>query len=56
MFYTAAERYNIDLTNSWMIGDTEVDRQAAINAGVQPIITDNLLNAVKTILGECADV
>ena len=52
MFYKAAERYNIDLSQSWMIGDTEIDRQAAINAGVKPIITDNLLDAVNSILGE----
>ena len=52
MFYKAAERYNIDLSQSWMIGDTEIDRQAAINAGVKPIVTDNLLNAVNSILGE----
>lgn len=52
MFYKAAERYNIDLAQSWMIGDTEIDRQAALNAGVKPFITDNLLDAVNTILGE----
>jgi phosphoglycolate phosphatase-like HAD superfamily hydrolase len=52
MIFTAAERYNIDLSQSWMIGDTQVDYETAINAGVKPIVTDNLLNAVKQILGE----
>ena len=51
MIYKAAERYNIDLSQSWMIGDTQVDYETAINAGVKPIITDNLLSAVKEILG-----
>ena len=52
MIYAAAERYNIDLSQSWMIGDTQIDYETAINAGVKPIITDNLLSAVKEILGE----
>ena len=51
MIYKAAKRYNIDLSQSWMIGDTQVDYETAINAGVKPIITDNLLSAVKEILG-----
>lgn len=54
LIYKAAERYNIDLSQSWMIGDSERDRQAAINAGVKPIIipndADNLLSAVRRII------
>ena len=52
MIYMAAERYNIDLSQSWMIGDTQIDYETAINAGVKPIVTNNLLTAVQTILGE----
>lgn len=52
MIYAAAKRYNIDLSQSWMIGDTQVDYDTAINAGVKPIVTTNLLEAVKQILGE----
>ena len=29
----AAKKYNIDLSASWMIGDSESDVQAGINAG-----------------------
>lgn len=46
----AAERYNIDLSQSWIIGDSERDRQAGINAGVQPIVSNNILQAVRSIL------
>lgn len=54
MIYTAAERYNIDLTQSWMIGDTEVDYLTGLNAGVGTIIIGqdvyNLLSAVRRII------
>ncbi len=33
MILQAAEKYNIDLANSWMIGDSENDVLAGINAG-----------------------
>ena len=33
LFLQAAARYNIDLSKSWMIGDTTQDVQAGINAG-----------------------
>ena len=33
MYLQAASRYNIDLTKSWMVGDTTQDVQAGINAG-----------------------
>ena len=46
----AAERYNIDLSQSWIIGDSERDRQAGINAGVQPIVSNDILQAVRSIL------
>lgn len=55
LIYRAAARYNIDLSQSWMIGDTQIDYQTAINAGVKPIVTDNLFLAVQKILGDKYD-
>ena len=34
MIQKAAEKYNIDLENSWMIGDTTMDLQTGVNAGL----------------------
>ena len=34
MFISANEKYNIDMDNSWMLGDKETDIQAANNAGI----------------------
>ncbi len=31
----AAEKYHIDLSQSWMIGDTTMDIQTGINAGMR---------------------
>ena len=36
MLLWAAERFGIDLEHSFMIGDHEMDRKAAINAGIPP--------------------
>lgn len=33
MILQASERYNIDLTNSWMVGDSDIDMQAGAAAG-----------------------
>jgi uridine kinase len=38
MIRRAAEQYNIDLTSSWMIGDTTTDIQTGINAGLKTIL------------------
>lgn len=59
----AAEKYNIDLSASWMIGDGEADIKAGMNAGCrtaligsadrlygQTFTADSLLDAVKIIL------
>ena len=35
MLKTAAEKYHIDLKESWMIGDTTIDVQTGINAGMR---------------------
>lgn len=34
MLQTCAEQYNIDLSVSWMVGDTTADIQTGINAGM----------------------
>ena len=34
MFLEAAEKFEIDMPNSWMIGDKKSDIEAAVNAGV----------------------
>ncbi|MDD3414641.1 MAG: HAD-IIIA family hydrolase [Lachnospiraceae bacterium] len=38
MFKKAAEKYNIDLSQSWYIGDTTVDIQTGINAGMRTVL------------------
>ena len=37
MIFKAAEKYNIDLSLSYMVGDSYRDIQAGINAGCQPV-------------------
>lgn len=64
MLFKAAKDFNIDLTQSWIIGDGENDIQCGINGGcktayigkkeigaVPDITADDLLLAVKKILG-----
>lgn len=56
MLLRAAEEWNVDLANSYMIGDSERDMQAGINAGVKRSIMietnkeNALLDAIKQIL------
>lgn len=38
MLIQAAEKYNIDLSKSWYIGDTTMDIQTGINAGMKTIL------------------
>lgn len=62
MLLAAAEKFNIDLTQSWMIGDGENDIFAGKNAGCKTAIIggnpnadlaeNSLLSCVKKILGE----
>ena len=40
MIYTAVDMFNIDLSNSWMVGDRDSDIEAGINAGIQTIFID----------------
>lgn len=47
----AAEDYNIDLTKSWMIGDSQSDMQAGEAAGCKTALVDgNLLEITKSLL------
>lgn len=56
MLLRAAEEWNIDLANSYMIGDSDRDMQAGANAGVKrsiliPTNKENaLLNAIQQII------
>lgn len=38
MIEAACERFDIDLENSWMIGDKKLDVEFGFNAGVKPIL------------------
>lgn len=38
MFIKAAQKYNIDLSKSWYVGDTTTDIKAGINAGMRTIL------------------
>ncbi len=49
----AAEEYDIDLANSWMIGDRPSDVMAGVNAGVKSIL---VLTGVPTVVSEQAVV
>ena len=40
MINSAADKFNIDLSSSWIIGDRDCDIEAGINAGVQTIFVD----------------
>lgn len=55
----AAKDFNIDLSASWMIGDSENDVQAGENAGCRSILIeredDALLHAVESILNKGKD-
>lgn len=58
LFFRAAKDWNIDLPNSYMIGDSSRDREAGINAGCKESIQiktnepNALLEAVKRILNK----
>ena len=55
MLLKAGDDFNIDLSQSWMIGDDVNDILAGQNAGCKTIKLDkdfNLLKAVKRIIGE----
>ena len=54
MLLKAAADFNIDLSHSYMIGDSDIDVQAGINAGCKAMKIEEgqLLNAVNKILEE----
>ena len=58
LFFLASEEYNIDLKNSWMIGDSENDIKAGEAAGCKCIkigdeeLAKNLLDAINMIMGD----
>ena len=57
MLLRAAEDYNIDLSKSFMIGDSEADAEAGLKAGcVSYQISQNdgasLIKAIDTIIGK----
>ena len=41
MIFKAKEKYNIDLENSWMIGDSEIDILTGKNAGCKTALVEN---------------
>lgn len=47
LLHDAAEKYDIDLSNSWMIGDRLTDIQTGINAGTKTLLvqTGSLMEA-----------
>lgn len=47
LLYKAAERYNIDLKESFMIGDSKRDVDAGINAGCKPILIGEGISGVS---------
>ena len=53
LIFQAAEKYNIDLSQSWMIGDSIIDTQAGESAGCHTVLLENgmtLIDAVNMIL------
>ncbi len=53
LIFQAAEKYNIDLSQSWMIGDSVTDMKAGESAGCHTVLLENdmtLIDAVNAIL------
>lgn len=49
LFLKAASELNLDLKSSWMIGDEDIDVQAATTAGCRSIKIDNETNLAKAV-------
>ena len=61
MIDAAAEKFNIDLSQSWMVGDTTMDMQTGVNAGVRTALVmtgdagqDNKYDVTPTLV--CKDL
>ena len=52
MFLMAENDFEIDKTNSWMVGDSISDVEAGRNYGVRTILTDDLSRAAEIILSD----
>jgi histidinol-phosphate phosphatase family protein len=50
LFLQAEQRFDIDKTRSWMIGDSLSDEQAGQRYGIRTIVTTSLPDAVDRIL------
>lgn len=59
MITKACEQYNIDLKESWLIGDTSVDVQTGVNAGIKTILISDGENEIhkkfESIPNYCAN-
>lgn len=58
LFMQAAEKYNIDLSNSWMVGDSLTDMEAGKNAGCNVVLcgtNDGYQGVQFKDLEECVD-
>jgi D-glycero-D-manno-heptose 1,7-bisphosphate phosphatase len=53
MLLNAAKEYDIDLKNSWMIGDRPTDVQAGVNAGTQTILVRTGIPDVESDQAMC---
>ena len=49
MIFEAADKWNIDLKQSFMAGDSLIDVQTAINSGCQPVIVGNIENSENAL-------
>lgn len=71
MLLTAAREHDIDLSASWMVGDSEIDVEAGRRAGCRTVriaqqnlvetgsadvVADSLLDAIPRILGRNRDI
>ena len=50
-----ARRFNIDLSESWMVGDTETDMQCGVNAGLHTCLIGNAPCRIKADI-KCVDL
>lgn len=56
MFMDAKQKFNIDMSSSWLVGDRWSDILAGINAGVNPILIDYGYSETEGKLPPCIKV